>query len=172
MTDLLQELLDKRALDELIFRTMHALDACDWPAYRASFVEDAAFDFREHGAAPPQARQVIIGIDTIIALQKSVIEGFDTAQHHVTNMVHSIDGDNAVTDCNLYAEHFLNNDRGDRSVSLGGRYQVSSRRHADGWKVHRWRFYSPWIRGNPMLYQLAVEVTSARAAGSQPPSRR
>ena len=132
MSDPLQQLLDKRALDELIFRTMHARDACDWPAYRASFVEDAAFDFREHGAAPPQARQVIFGIDTIIALQKSVLEGFDTAQHHVTNMVHSIDGDDAVTDCNLYAEHFLNNDCGDRSVSLGGRYQVSSRRHVFG----------------------------------------
>ena len=55
MTDLLQELLDKRALDELIFRTMHALDACDWRAYGASFVADAAFDFTEHGAAPPEA---------------------------------------------------------------------------------------------------------------------
>jgi hypothetical protein len=166
MTDLLTELLDKRALDELIFRTMHALDSRDWPAYRASFVEDAAFDFREHSAAPAQARQVIVGIDTIVALQRSVIEGFDTAQHHVTNMVHSIDGDDAVTDCHLYAEHFLNNHGGDRSVSLGGRYQITSHRHPEGWKVHRWRFYSPWIRGNPMLYQLAVEITSARAAKS------
>lgn len=163
MTDQLQELLDKRALDELICRTMHALDACDWVAYRASFIEDAVFDFREHGAAPAEARQLITGIDTIIALQKSVIEGFDTTQHHVTTMVHSIDGDDAVTDCFLYAEHFLNTDRGDRSVSLGGRYQVTSRRYDDGWKVHRWRFYSPWMRGNPMLYQIAVEVTSARA---------
>jgi hypothetical protein len=164
MTDPLKELLDKRALDELIFRTMHALDACDWRAYGASFVQDAAFDFREHGAAPPEARQVIVGIDTVIALQRSVIEGFDTTQHHVTNMIHTIDGDGAVTDCYLYAEHFLNTDRGDRSVSLGGRYQVTSRRYPDGWKVHRWRFYSPWLRGNPMLYQLAVENTSARAA--------
>ena len=164
MTDLLKELLDKRALDELIFRTMHALDACDWSAYGASFVPDAVFDFREHGAAPPEARQVIEGIDKVIALQKSVIEGFDTTQHHVTNMIHAIDGDTAVTDCYLYAEHFLNTERGDRSVSLGARYQVGSRRHAGAWKVHRWRFHSPWMRGNPMLYQLAVEITSARAA--------
>jgi hypothetical protein len=166
MTDLLQELLDKRALDELIFRTMHALDECDWRAYGASFVADAAFDFTEHGAAPPEARQVIVGIDKVIALQKSVLEGFDTAQHHVTNMIHAIDGDSATTDCYLYAEHFLNTNRGDRSVSLGGRYQISSRRYAEGWKVHRWRFYSPWMRGNPMLYQLAVEITSARAANT------
>ena len=164
MTDPLQELLDKRALDELVFRTMHALDACDWHAYGTSFVEAVVFDFREHGAAPPEARQLIVGLDTIIALQRSVIEGFDTTQHHVTNMLHAIDGDCATTDCYLYAEHFLNTDRGDRSVSLGGRYEVSSRRHAEGWKVHRWRFHSPWLRGNPMLYRLAVEITSARAA--------
>jgi hypothetical protein len=164
MSDPLQELLDKRALDELVFRTMHALDACDWRAYGASFVEDVVFDFREHGAAPPEARQLIVGLDTIIALQKSVIEGFDITQHLVTNMLHAIDGDCATTDCYLYAEHFLTTDRGDRSVSLGGRYEVSSRRHAGGWKVHRWRFHSPWLRGNPMLYQLAVEITSARAA--------
>jgi hypothetical protein len=162
MNDLVKELLDKRALDELIFRTVHALDACDWRAYGTSFVSDVVFDFREHGAAPPEARQLIVGLDKIIALQKSVIEGFDIAQHHVTNMVHAIDGDRATTDCNLYAEHFLNTDRGDRSVSLGGRYQVSSQRYVDGWKVQRWRFHSPWMRGNPMLYQLAVERTSAK----------
>jgi len=163
MSDPIKELLDKRALDELICRTMHALDACDWAAYRASFEEDAAFDFREHGAAPAEARQVVTGIDTIIALQKSVIEGFDTTQHHVTTMIHTIDGGGAVTDCFLYAEHFLKTDRGDPSVSLGGRYQITSRRHPEGWKVHLWRFYAPWMRGNPLLYQLAVEVTSSRA---------
>lgn len=163
MNNQLNHLLDKRALDELIYRTVHALDACDWQAYRASFVEDVVFDFREHGAAPPEVRQLVVGIDTIANLQRSVIEGFDTAQHHVTNMLHTIDGDSAVTDCYLYAEHFLNTDRGDRSVSLGGKYQVSSRRYPDGWKVHRWRFHSPWLRGNPMLYQIAVETTSARA---------
>lgn len=166
MSDLLKELLDKRALDELIFRTMHALDARDWRAYGTSFVEDVVFDFREHGAAPPEARQIIVGLDKIIAIQQSVIEGFDIAQHHVTNMVHVIDGDRATTRCYLYAEHFLNTDRGDRSVSLGGQYEVSSRRYPDGWKVQRWRFHSPWLRGNPMLYQLAVEKTSGRAAGS------
>ena len=164
MTDPFKELLDKRALDELIFRTMHALDSRDWSAYRTSFVDDVAFDFREHGAAPPEARRVITGIDNFLVLQRAVIEGFDTAQHHVTNMVHTIDGDTVVTDCYLYAEHFLNNDRGDRSVSLGGRYQFHSGRSSSGWKIHRQRFYSPWIRGNPMLYQIAVEVTSARAA--------
>ena len=161
MNDPLKELLDKRALDELIYRTVHALDARDWRAYGVSFVDDVVFDFREHGAAPPEARQLIVGLDTIIALQASVIEGFDICQHHVTNMIHAIDGDRATTDCYLYAEHFLNTDRGDRSVSLGGRYEVSARRYADGWKVHRWRFHSPWLRGNPMLYQLAVERTSA-----------
>ena len=164
MTDLLKELLDKRALDELIFRTVHALDARDWRAYGTSFVADVVFDFREHGAAPAEARRLIVGLDKIIALQRSVIEGFDVAQHHVTNILHVIDGDHATTDCYLYAEHFLNTDRGDRSVSLGGRYQISSHRYAEGWKVQRWRFHSPWMRGNPMLYQLAVERTSAREA--------
>ena len=165
MSDPLKELLDKRALDELIYRTMHALDARDWRAYRTSFVEDVVFDFREHSAAPPEARQLIVGFDNFLKLQRAVIEGFDTAQHHVTNMVHALDGDSATTDCYLYAEHFLNTDRGDRSVSLGGRYEVSSRRHVEGWKVHRWRFHSPWLRGNPMLYQLAVERTSAGTTG-------
>lgn len=165
MSDPLKELLEKRALDELIYRTMHALDARDWSAYAASFVEDVVFDFREHSAAPAAARQLIEGFDKFLTLQRAVIEGFDTAQHHVTNMVHVIDGDGATTDCYLYAEHFLNTDCGDRSVSLGGRYEISSRRYPDGWKVHRWRFHSPWLRGNPMLYQMAMERTSARSSG-------
>lgn len=156
------ELRDKIALDELIFGIMYALDGCDWAAYAAAFTDDVTFDFRDHGAAPPEARAIVVGIAKITASQRSVMEGFDAAQHHVTNMLHSIDGDTAVTDCYLYAEHFLNNDRGDRSVTLGGKYQVFSRRSADGWKAFRWRFHSPWLRGNPMLYQVAGEITARR----------
>src|SRR4051812_16656169 len=116
MADTLQTLLDKRELDELIFRTMHAMDSHDWPGYRASLVPDAEFDFTDHGVATDDANDVMKGADNFVAILASVIEGFDSTQHIVTNLLHKIDGDRATTSCYVLAEHFLNNNRGDRNV--------------------------------------------------------
>lgn len=157
MSDILLEMLEKRALDELIYSTMHAMDANDWVAYRKGILDDAEFDFTEHGVASEDASEIMKGADYFISTLESVLGGFEATQHHVTNMIHRIDGDTARTDCYVYAEHFLNNDRGDRSVTCGGRYQVDSLRTADGWKVKKWKYYVSWFRGNTMLYKYASE---------------
>lgn len=163
MEEAVETLLAERALSELLFRTLEALDRCDWATYREGLVDDVEFDFTEHSAAPPEAREIIRGPEAIVAGQRSVMEGFDVAQHYVTNVIHHVDGDTATTECYLYAEHFLKNDRGDPSVTLGGKYEIHTRRGAAGWKVVRWRFFQPWLRGNPMLYVLATEITRDNA---------
>jgi hypothetical protein len=167
VTDALQTLLDKHALDHLIYSSMHAIDSGDWSNYRKGFAEDVEFDFTDHGVAPSETAKPMTGIDYVITIMRSVMDGFDAAQHHVTNMVHHLDGDTATTDCYVYAEHFLNNDRGDRSISLGGRYHVSSRRTDNGWQVTKWRFATSWFRGNPMLYQLAAEIAARQKQSSE-----
>ena len=161
----LRDLMDKVALDELIRSVSHALDARDWPAYRAHFADTAEFDFTDHASAPKETDEIIVGPDRMISVMRTVMDGLEAAQHHVTNLVHHLDGDEAQSDCYVLAEHFLNNDRGDRDVTLGARYAVVSHRFGDGWQIVRWRFTTAWFRGNPMLYELAMRATSARASG-------
>lgn len=152
-----KELFDKRALDELIYGAMHAMDGHDWAAYRKNLLDDAEFDFTRHGVASERAGEIMRGADYFVTVLASVLEGFDATQHHVTNLLHEIDGDTAISKSYVYAEHFLMNDRGDPSVTCGGRYVVTSQRAESGWKVAKWLYLPAWFRGNTMLYQYASD---------------
>ena len=162
MRDTLEDLLDKRELDELMYKTMHAMDGRDWPAYRRNCLADAAFDFTDHGAAGDETAAVMVGADLFLADLSTVCEGFDATQHAITNMVHTLAGDSARTNCYVHAEHFLENDRGDRSVTCAGRYEIESRRTPEGWRIARLRFVTSWFRGNTALYGLARKRSTAR----------
>lgn len=159
-----QELIDKRGLDEMVYRTLHAVDLCDWSALRAQMLDDAEFDFTSHSDATDieQLAEVQTGVDEFVATLTAVVPGLDAVQHHVTNMVHEVRGDTAQTTCYVYAEHFLNNDQGDRSITVGARYAIASRRTADRWRIASWRLTPSWYRGNPTIYKLAMDV-AARA---------
>jgi hypothetical protein len=163
MSEALQDLLDNMALNELIYSRLHAMDARDWVAYRAGLLDDAEFDFTDHGVATDKAAEIMKGADYFVTILQSVIDGFDATQHHATNLLHQVNGDTAESSSYVYAEHFLSNDRGDPSVTCGGRYKVTSQRTTDGWKVKKWRFETSWFRGNTMLYKLATDAAGKKA---------
>lgn len=166
--DLLHELVDKRHLDELVYGTLIAVDSGDWTALRNRFHENATFDFTSHSDATEiDDLSHEIGVEAFLHTLQSVVPGFDAYQHHVTNMMHRLEGDTARTDCYVYAEHFLNNNAGDRSITVGVRYEISAQRTGEGWKIMQWTLIPSWYRGNPALYKLAMDV-AARAGGQDP----
>jgi hypothetical protein len=77
----LQILLDKNALDELIYIQAMALDAQDWKTYRSCFA---------------------------VRNSAAVIPGFDSTMHTIASPVHVVRGDTASSRCYIIAEHFLN----------------------------------------------------------------
>ncbi|ARR55452.1 hypothetical protein HY78_19410 [Rhizorhabdus wittichii DC-6] len=162
MADSLQILLDKRALDEMVYKCMHAMDTHQWTLYRANIVEDATFDFTDHGVATDDAAEPMRGADNYLEILASVITGFDSTQHAVSNMYHEVEGDRARTKCYIQAEHFLNNDRGDRRVACGGRYLIDAIRTPDGWKIKHLKFQTFWFTGNTTLYELAGRASAAK----------
>jgi hypothetical protein len=157
--DLLRELADKRALDDMIFRAALALDKRDWPAYRSCLADGAVhFDFTAH------TDRVVgkhVGVETNpdrwVEKLAAIMPGFDGSQHLITNTVHSVQGDAAESECFILADHFLNNDVGDRSIAMGGIYTFRSIRAPAGWRIQRWHLRPLWYRGNPGLYQIAAE---------------
>jgi len=70
---------------------------------------------------------------------------------------YTLRGDSAETICLVVAEHFLNNDSGDRSITMGGIYTIGSIRSNLQWKIKTWTLKILWYRGNPGLYRLAGE---------------
>lgn len=159
MAATLQELLDKRALDDLVHITVTALDAGEWGVYRAGFAEDATFLLPDHTGSGEKS--VVTGADNFIPIVSAVLGGFDAVQHHITNMIHRLSGDEAATFCYVIAEHFFGRGPGENSLSVGGHYDIAARREHGEWKLTAWNFTPAWTRGNAALFD--------QAAGRQAP---
>ena len=157
MLECVQELLDKRRLDELIYATVSALDERRWDKFRLEFASDAIFVLPDHTSSEDIEGQTIKGVDNFIPIVRSVLNGFDAVQHYVTNMVHTISGDRAVTKCYLYNEQFFGADPKENSISIGGSYDIAAQRQSDDWKLTRMRFIPTWTRGNSTLFVQAAE---------------
>ena len=157
---MLDTTIEKRALDELVFRYAMALDQKDWTQYRQLLIVDVVFDFSDHCLAEAGVSKIVRGADAVVSAAMTAMQGFEATQHCITNTVHKISGTRAATRCYLIAEHFLNNSRGDRNVGCGALYEIESRRTSDGWKIAKLTFNTLWMRGNTGLYAIAAEQAS------------
>jgi hypothetical protein len=165
MNAILHDLADKRALDDLIYRQALAVDKHDWATYRKCLANgEVHFDFTDH------TDRVVgkhIGVETSadrwVEKVISVNAGFEGSQHSISNAIHAINGDAGESECMVVADHFLSNNRGSRSFTMGGIYTFSTVRTPDGWKIRRWLLKILWYRGNPTLYELAAEKVRAGA---------
>lgn len=166
--DILSELADKQALNELICRQALSIDKGDWTTYRSCLADgEVLFDFTDHTDKVVGKR---IGVersaDEWVAKVKSVMPGFDGSQHLITNILHILDADRSQSECFVLADHFLNNSTGDRSITMAGIYTFGCVRTSAGWKINHWVLKILWYRGNPGIYQLAQEKSALLAAGA------
>lgn len=159
MTDSqLHDLIDKRALDELVNRQAIAVDTHQWDVYRSCMQDNVHFDFTAHtDVVLGFGIGIVTSADEWVTAVSRAVTGFDATQHFVANTVHTVRADEATSVCFVLAEHILNNDQGDRSITVGGIYTIGSVRTPKGWKIKTWHLKPLWYRGNITLYQLAAK---------------
>ena len=155
-------LLDQRELDDLVHTMIGGLDDGDWDAYGRCFSPDVELTLPRHAEPGAPPAETVRGVESFIPVIRAVTAGFDTAQHHVTNIVHHVTGDEATTTCYVVAEHVLGDVPGENTASIGGRYAATARREDGRWLFTSWAFTPSWTRGNPELFTLAAQ----RAAGN------
>ena len=153
MDSLIQEMIDKRALDELICAQAIAADKQDWAGLRNCLADEIDFMLSEkmgHTTDPA----------AFIENAQALLPGFDSVMHTVTNFVHVISGDTAQSEAYVVAKHFLDNDLYPRELRGGGVYVFGSVRTADGWKLKKMRLRHIYLVGDPRLYELALQRVS------------
>ena len=102
--------------------------------------------------------------DAWVARAKALFTGLEASQHCLYNPRIDIDADSAVCVIYVQAEHFLTNDLGDNSFTLGGYYTDRLMRTGGGWKIAAKKLTVTWNRGNRHVLALAVE-RAAQLAG-------
>ena len=155
----LHMLLDRQAISDTVIRYATGIDMRDWEAYRSCFTDEVDTDFTSFGGGEPQTMQA----DQWVAGVRAGLSGFEATQHISTNHVITLDGDSAICVSYMQAQHYLPNDEGDSSLTLGGYYTNSLVRTKDGWRIRRCHLKVTWTTGNRQIFELA----RARYAAAQ-----
>ncbi len=124
MTDPLQELADKQAITELVYRYMRGLDRLDGDLLLAQFHEDG---WCEYGFSNCEPRQFV----------EFAMQALSThvANHHfVGNILIDLEGDEAFGEVYFNAYHKVPSEQGFEDVIIAGRYLDRYERRGDEWK--------------------------------------
>jgi 3-phenylpropionate/cinnamic acid dioxygenase small subunit len=151
--DVLQQLLDRAEITDLLARYSTALDARQWDLLGEVFTPDAVCDYGSLGT--PQ------GVAAITALISGTIADLDATQHLVGNVVVSVDGDEATADCYLISQHIRQGTPGGDHYFLGGRYRDRVVRTPAGWRIAHRTLHRMWTSGNRDVVR--------RPTGGEPP---
>ena len=155
MTDAaLQELVDRREIDDVLYRYAQALDSRDWDLLRSCFTDDAVADFLDLGG-------VNEGPEAIVALCRQALEGLDASQHLIGTPLATIDGDRATATCYLQAQHVFQGAPGGDHYLVAGTYEDRLIRTPDGWRIEHRTLRASWNDGNAGVFAAGAERLAA-----------
>lgn len=145
----IQETADKFAAIEALYRYTAGLDLRDNDLLASAFAADAISDFRPAGKKAGFEYPVLEGRDFIIATLLASLNQIDTT-HSVSNPRVSINGDKAVMDALVEAQHLPANDHS-RHYLMKNRYDVELVRQGEDWVIQRVTVDNVWRMGDPTV---------------------
>ena len=149
----LQLLLDKAAISDIQLRYATGLDMRDWATFRSCFTDEIETDFTSVFGGQPRK----VSADRWTESARRTVSGLQATQHMITNHVITIDGDEALCIAYVQAQHYLPNDRGESTQTMGGYYTNRFVRTAVGWRIRSCKLTLTWNKGNWDIFRLARE---------------
>lgn len=129
----IQQLLDKQACTEVIYRVARAIDRCDAEALAACFHPDATDD---HGIFKGTAADFVTFVMPMLA-------GMIRTQHSICNIIIEVQGNEARAESYFIAQHTLPTDTGAQTeMFAAGRYLDTFSLRNGTWRLqHRHAVY-------------------------------
>jgi hypothetical protein len=167
MDSALQELVDRRAIDDLLVRYTIALDTRQWDLLDQVFTTDARIDYSTSGGIKGGAE------DLKRWFRQEAFVPFTSWQHLLTNIAVELDGDVATGRSSVYNPlAHIGADGVAAVLHVGAWYDDHFARTPDGWRITERSLGMAWTDGP---FPAAVAVLPDTAAGpgaraSGPPS--
>ena len=140
---LLQELRDRRAIEDALVTYAHALDARAYGRLADCLATDVRVKF---GAAP-----WLDGIPAAEAFCRAILDRLDASQHRIGTIDVVLSGDAARSTTYICAEHVKRGLRGGDRYTVGGCYRDVWRRTPGGWRIAQRELAVSWGDGNPAV---------------------
>jgi ketosteroid isomerase-like protein len=134
---------DRLAISQVLDEYARGIDSRDWDLVQSVFTDDAFLDYTAFGG-PKGPR------DDVITWLQDALTAFVMSQHHITNRLITIDGDEAVVAAELLAIMGMTGDPGKMSMMYtGGQYNDRLVRTTEGWKIARRSCDRGWLANGP-----------------------
>ncbi|WP_295711520.1 nuclear transport factor 2 family protein [Mucilaginibacter sp.] len=144
-----QETADKFAVVETLYRFAAGIDLRDSNLLASAFAKDAISDFGPAARKAGFEYPVLEGRVAIVAALTGSLSKIDTT-HSVSNPRVFINGDKAVMDALVEAQHLPSNDHS-RHYLMKNRYDVELIRQEDVWIIQRVTIDNVWRSGDPSV---------------------
>ncbi|MEM6908095.1 MAG: nuclear transport factor 2 family protein [Pseudomonadota bacterium] len=142
-SDLVQDLTDRLAIEEVLARYCRGIDRCDADALTEVFTADAQIDYGD-GATP---------IAEAIASLMSGLRAMKLTQHNIGNIICALEaGGKARCETYCVALHIIPGEP-DVEVVVGGRYLDTLTKTDGTWKIAERRYIMDWNRNGPASMQ-------------------
>lgn len=145
----LQDTADKFAVIETLHRFAAGIDLSDTALLASAFAADAISDFRPAGKKAGFEYPVLEGRENIVAALSGSLHHIDTT-HSISNPRVNIDGDKAVMDVLVEAQHLPSADHS-RYYLMKNRYDVELVRQDEVWVIQRVTIDNVWRMGDPTV---------------------
>lgn len=133
----------------------HALDTCDWALMRTLFAEDAVFAARTMKDRRPQPDDIrLLGREALVGHLEKVWARLSATHHMISNHVvePSADGNSAKGSCYIKAYHAGAGERAHLFEESLGRFDFTSVRDGEGWKIKTWDENIMIMLGTPEVF--------------------
>ena len=156
MEQALQELLDKQACTELVYRFARGLDRVDEAIIRSVFHPDGT---DHHGAFRGD-------VDAFVSWVLPMLAPMERTQHVIGNVLVEVDGDRAWSEAYFVAFHDMSDAEGNPlRTTVAGRYLDRFERRAGEWRIAHRTFVSDWSASDPRTDSWDRSPGSARLFG-------
>jgi len=145
----LQETADKFAVVETLSRFAAGLDLKDNDLLTSAFAVDAVSDFRPAGKKAGFEYPVLEGRETIMGALMGSLKQVETT-HSVSNPRVTINGNTAVMDALVEAQHVLKADPS-RYYLMKNRYDIKLVREGEVWVIQHVIIDNVWRMGDPAV---------------------
>jgi len=145
----IQETSDQLAVIDALYRFAAGIDLRDSDLLSSSLTSDAISDFGPAGRKVGVEFPVLEGRENIVAMLTSALSKIDTT-HSVSNPRVSINGDKAVLDALVEAQHVPSDDPS-RPYLMKNRYDVELIRQDEVWLIQRYTVDNIWRTGDPTV---------------------
>ena len=149
---LLMDFTTYEAITRLRYTYAVSIDTRDWPLHRSIYTDEITMDFTSYSGGEGATT---MSADAWVGGLKPLFTGLSATQHVMTNPLVAVDGARATQRMYMKAEHFLIEDGRQGEFAIGGYYDDTLVKTADGWRIDGVTLTVLWRRGEPAIMERA-----------------